>query len=72
MEIKQRAITLQILKMEIWLLFTACPLTALDHCMKFYWIPTTSFQVKLRTKQEPVEQGEAPWLGFGHRKIYIL
>jgi hypothetical protein len=50
-EVALRQITLQILKMELCLLCTALPLIALDHCMKLYWIPTTSFQVMHWTKK---------------------
>jgi hypothetical protein len=46
-----RAITLWLVKMELWFLCTALPLNVLDHCMKLYWNPTFSFQVKLQTRK---------------------
>jgi hypothetical protein len=26
----------------------------------------------VHNKQEPVEPSDAPWEGFGHRKVYLL
>jgi hypothetical protein len=54
----QRAIILQILKMELWLLYTALPLIACDHCMILYLIPTTSFQVILWTNLKQSNKGQ--------------
>jgi hypothetical protein len=35
-----------------------------------YILTTTPGQLHL--KQEPVEPGHAPLIGFGHRKVYLL
>jgi hypothetical protein len=37
--------------MVLWFLCTALPLNVLDHCMKWYWLPTISFQVMFRTRK---------------------
>jgi hypothetical protein len=46
-----RAITLYFVKMELWLLCTALPFYVHDNCMKLYWIPNSSFQVMLWTRE---------------------
>ena len=45
--VSARVITLYILQIELWFLCIALPLINLDHCMKLFWIPTSSFKVKL-------------------------
>jgi hypothetical protein len=39
-------------QMELWFLCTALPLNLLDHCMKLYLIPTSSFQIMLQTRKK--------------------
>jgi hypothetical protein len=43
--------TFKWVKKELWFLCTALPFNILDHWIKLYWIPTSSFQVMLWTRK---------------------
>jgi hypothetical protein len=53
---------LLLVQRELWFFCTALHLTALDHCMKFLWIPTIYFQVMHWTIKSNKGQKTIKWV----------
>jgi hypothetical protein len=58
----------QNLNTDAWACRTALQILRIVELKRVHLLVMTNHYVK----QEPVEPGDAPRLGFGHRKVYLL